>query len=165
MSPGSSTVILKGTHASCCLSGTSPPSLDSRRSDAADGYNSPAVFHRGDVEGIYCKLHPAIRGSVYSAGHEIPVFRMGELTFGIVICNDSNYREPASIMAAKGAAALFVPTNNGLPPEKACAEIAVHANGTKSTPQRDFLVATSAQRMPDAIQIGVHLQRPFLGEA
>jgi hypothetical protein len=35
------------------------------------------------------------------------------------LCNDSNYPEPARIMASKGATALFVPTNNGLPPEKA----------------------------------------------
>ena len=38
---------------------------------------------------------------------------------GIMICNDSNYPEPARKMAAKGATALFIPTNNGLPPEKA----------------------------------------------
>ena len=49
----------------------------------------------------------------------MPVFSVGGLTFGIVICNDSNYREPARIMPAQGSTALFVPTNNGLPPEKA----------------------------------------------
>ena len=50
---------------------------------------------------------------------------LGRLTFGIVICNDSNYPEPARIMASQGAAALFIPTNNGLPPEKA--DVAAHA--------------------------------------
>jgi predicted amidohydrolase len=30
-------------------------------------------------------------------------------------------------MAARGAAALFVPTNNGLPPAKACAELVAEA--------------------------------------
>jgi predicted amidohydrolase len=49
----------------------------------------------------------------------MPVFTVGGLTFGIIICNDSNYYEPAGIMASRGAAALFVPTNNGLPPGKA----------------------------------------------
>src|SRR5207247_2003666 len=34
--------------------------------------------------------------------------------------NDSNYSEPAKAMAAKGAKALFVPTNNGLPKERLC---------------------------------------------
>jgi predicted amidohydrolase len=53
----------------------------------------------------------------------LPVFTIGELTFGILICNDSNYYEPAHIIAAKGAAALFIPTNNGLPPTKAAPEL------------------------------------------
>jgi predicted amidohydrolase len=82
-------------------------------------YNSAAVFHKGAIVGFYRKLYPAIRKSIYRAGDRIPVFRIGGLTFGIVICNDSNYPEPARIMAAQGATALFVPTNNGLPLEKA----------------------------------------------
>lgn len=96
---------------------------------ADDGrlYNSAAVFQRGAVAGLYRKLYPAINRSVYEAGCKIPVFQVGELTFGIVICNDSNYFEPARLMAARGAAALFVPTNNGLPPAKACAELVAAA--------------------------------------
>ena len=90
-------------------------------------YNSAAVFQRGSVVGLYRKLYPAINRSVYEAGHEVPVFQIGELTLGIVICNDSNYFEPARLMAAHGAAALFVPTNNGLPPARACAELVAQA--------------------------------------
>lgn len=82
-------------------------------------YNSAAVYRRGAVIGVYRKLHPAIRRSVYHAGDRMPVFTVGGLTFGIVICNDSSFAEPARRMAAHGAAALFVPTNNGLPAEKA----------------------------------------------
>jgi 5-aminopentanamidase len=82
-------------------------------------YNSAAVFHKGAIAGVYRKLYPAIRKSVYRAGDRIPVFTVGALTFGIVICNDSNYLEPARIIASQGATALFVPTNNGLPVEKA----------------------------------------------
>lgn len=81
-------------------------------------YNSAAVFHKGSVVGVYRKLYPAIHRSVYEAGVELPVFTVGDLTFGIIICNDSNYYEPARIMASRGAAALFVPTNTGLPPTK-----------------------------------------------
>lgn len=90
-------------------------------------YNSAAVFHRGSVVGIYRKLYPAINSSVYEAGDEAPVFTVGGLTFGILICNDSNYYEPARIMAAKGAGALFVPTNNGLPATKAGPELVARA--------------------------------------
>jgi predicted amidohydrolase len=90
-------------------------------------YNSAAVFQRGSVVGVYRKLYPAINHSVYEAGGTVPVFQIGALTFGIVICNDSNYFEPARLMAAHGATALFVPTNNGLPPERAHVELVAEA--------------------------------------
>lgn len=86
-------------------------------------YNSAVVYHKGSVVGIYRKLYPAINQSVYEAGDKMPVFTVGYLTFGIVICLDSNYFEPARIMASKGAAALFVLTNNGLPATKAGPEL------------------------------------------
>jgi len=82
-------------------------------------YNAAAIFYKGAVVGIYRKLYPAINRSIYNAGNEMPVFTIGDLTFGIIICNDSNYDEPARVMASKGATALFVPTNNGLPLKKA----------------------------------------------
>src|SRR2546429_6925456 len=78
-------------------------------------YNSAAVWHKGSVAGIYRKLYPAINKSIYTAGDKMPVFTVGGLTFGIIICNDSNYHAPARLMASQGAIALFVPTNNGLP--------------------------------------------------
>jgi predicted amidohydrolase len=88
-------------------------------------YNTAAVFHKGSVIGLYRKLYPAINRSVYDAGDRMPVFQVGRLTFGIVICNDSNYPEPARVMASQGATALFIPTNNCLPPETA--DVAAHA--------------------------------------
>jgi predicted amidohydrolase len=90
-------------------------------------YNSAAVFHQGVVLGVYRKLYPAINRSIYEAGDKMPIFTVGELTFGILICLDSNYFEPARIMAARGAAALFIPTNNGLPPAKFDPELVAHA--------------------------------------
>lgn len=86
-------------------------------------YNAAAVFHQGKIIGIYRKLHPAINRSVYAPGDKMPVFTVNDLTFGIIICNDSNYAEPAQTMVAQGATALFVPTNNGLPPTKAGPEL------------------------------------------
>ncbi len=86
-------------------------------------YNSAAILHRGSVVGVYRKLHPAIHTSVYAAGDTMPVFTIGDLTFGIVICLDSTYEEPSRIMAAQGAAALFVPTNNGMPSAKGGPEL------------------------------------------
>jgi len=82
-------------------------------------YNAAVVFHDGIVVGIYRKRHPAIRRSVYSAGDQSPVFTVGTLSFGIMICNDSNYPELATDMVARGASAIFLPSNNILPPERA----------------------------------------------
>ena len=82
-------------------------------------YNAAAVLHDGRVVGIYRKRYPAIRRSVYSAGDQSPVFTVGPLSFGIMICNDSNYPELATDMVARGAMAIFLPSNNSLPPERA----------------------------------------------
>ena len=82
-------------------------------------FNAAAVFHRGRVIGIYRKWHPAIRQSLYSAGDRAPVFTIDGVTFGIIICNDSNFPEPARQLAANGATLLFVASNNALPPPKA----------------------------------------------
>ena len=90
-------------------------------------YNSAAVFVQGSVAGVYRKQHPAINKSVYKAGEETRIFRVGNLIFGIIICLDSTYDEPARTMASQGATALFVPTNNGLPPEKAGPELVLEA--------------------------------------
>jgi len=82
-------------------------------------YNAAAVLHDGRVVGIYRKRHPAIRTSVYSAGDKSPIFAVGPLSFGIMICNDSNYPEIAAEMVARGARAIFLPSNNSLPRERA----------------------------------------------
>jgi predicted amidohydrolase len=79
---------------------------------------------------IASKLHPATNRSIYDAGHDTPVFTLGDVTFGIVICLDCTYREPARAMAYHGAIALFVPTNNGLPPAKGRIDIVEHARDT-----------------------------------
>jgi len=81
-------------------------------------YNSAVVFHKHSVLGLYRKRHPAINRSVYSAGEESPVFKVHDLTFGILICNDSNYPELAKIMVSKGARALFILSNTGLASER-----------------------------------------------
>ncbi len=82
-------------------------------------YNAAAVFHDGRVCGIYRKRHPAIRRSMYAAGDQSPVFTVGGLSFGIMICNDSTYPALAADMAARGARVIFVPSNNGLRADKA----------------------------------------------
>lgn len=86
-------------------------------------FNSAAVFHQGTVVGIYRKNHPFINKSIYKAGDAAPVFTIEGLTFGILICLDSNYEEPARTMILKGATTLFIPTNNALPEQREGAEL------------------------------------------
>jgi predicted amidohydrolase len=66
-------------------------------------YNTAAVVSGGRLSGLYRKLHPAMRRSIYTPGSQMPVFHVGPWTFGVAICNDSNYSEPARVMAAQGA--------------------------------------------------------------
>jgi len=81
-------------------------------------YNAAAVFHKGKIMGVYRKVYPAINKSIYTPGDQFPTFTIGTFKFGIIICNDTNYIEPARIMAAQGVAALFIPTNNALLPHR-----------------------------------------------
>jgi predicted amidohydrolase len=99
-------------------------------------YNSAAVFDRGAVVGVYRKHHPAIHRSVYSAGGGSPVFTIGELTFGIVICRDSCFDEPVCTMIKRGATAIFLPTNNALPPAKGGSRLVDEANTTDAARAR-----------------------------
>ena len=96
-------------------------------------FNSAAIVSRGRLAGVYRKMHPAIRRSVYEPGTAAPVFRAGGLTFGIVICRDSTYPELARGLAHRGAVALFVPTNNALPPAKGGLEVVEQARRTDRT--------------------------------
>lgn len=90
-------------------------------------YNAAAVFARGTVLGIYRKMHCAINRSVYRAGAEAPVFTVGNVTFGVLICRDSLFSEPAELMLSRGAQVLLVPTNNRLPRMKGGTEIVIEA--------------------------------------
>ncbi|MBV9081361.1 MAG: carbon-nitrogen hydrolase family protein [Acidobacteriaceae bacterium] len=53
-----------------------------------------------------------------------------------MICNDSNYPELARRMAVQGASALFIPTNNSLPNERASLKVNAAARS------RDVALAT-----------------------
>ena len=126
-------------------------------------YNAAAVFHHGRVVGIYRKRHlfygtrhPEIRRSVYSAGDQSPVFTVGDLSFGIVICNDSNYPELAADMVARGARVIFVPSNNGLPPEKADVVALSRAVDIARARDNDVMIvrADVAGRTADRVSFG-----------
>src|SRR5436190_9708875 len=66
-----------------------------------DLYNTAAVLHKGHLLGTYSKC--SAYQPFHKQGREFPVFRRGALTFGVLICSDGGYIEPARILALKGA--------------------------------------------------------------
>lgn len=77
-------------------------------------FNSAAVLSEGRVAGVYRKVYPGYR-TAFRAGADLPVFHHHSTPYGIMICNDLWYVEPARVLAAAGAAIVFVPTNSGHP--------------------------------------------------
>jgi predicted amidohydrolase len=73
-------------------------------------YDTVAVIERGKVLGHYDKAMPIF--PYLTPGREFPVFEKKGLTFGIVICADGGYIEPARILALKGARFIFAPHYN-----------------------------------------------------
>lgn len=104
-------------------------------------YNAAAVFARGAVVGIYRKMQPAINRSVYRAGVAAPVFTVDGVTFGVLLCRDSLFAEPARSMVSRGAQVLFVPTNNGMPAAKGGAELVEQARACDVARARESGVA------------------------
>jgi predicted amidohydrolase len=71
--------------------------------------NTVAVIERGKILGTYSKAFP---GMYFEPGREFPIFERRGLKFGVVICADGGYIEPARILALKGAQVIFAPHFN-----------------------------------------------------
>lgn len=82
--------------------------FNERRGDAL--YNTAAVVHRGHLLGLYSKC--AAYQSFHKQGREFPVWEHQGVTFGVLICADGGYIEPARILALKGAQVIFAPHFN-----------------------------------------------------
>lgn len=75
-----------------------------------DLYNTAAVIHKGHLLGTYSKCSAYMR--FHKQGRDFPVFTHKGLTFGVVICSDGGYIEPARLLALKGAKVIFAPHFN-----------------------------------------------------
>ena len=75
-----------------------------------DLYNTVVIAEEGRMLGTYSKAFPCYEHFV--PGREFPVFKRGDVTFGVVICADGGYIEPARILAMKGAQIVFAPHYN-----------------------------------------------------
>jgi predicted amidohydrolase len=81
--------------------------INERREDKI--YNTVAVIDKGRLLGTYSKAFP---GAYFTPGREFPVFDKNGLVFGVIICADGGYIEPARILALKGARVIFAPHFN-----------------------------------------------------
>lgn len=79
-------------------------------SRGADLYNTALVAHHGQLLGQYSKC--AAYQRFHRQGREFPVFEIAGLKFGVLICADGGYIEPARILALKGARAIIAPHFN-----------------------------------------------------
>jgi predicted amidohydrolase len=73
-------------------------------------FNTAAVVHKGHVLGTYSKCTAYMK--FHTQGREFPVFERNGVKFGIVICSDGGYIEPARILALKGAKIILSPHYN-----------------------------------------------------
>ena len=80
----------------------------------ADVYNAAAVIRHGEVRHVYRKRYLPNYGvfdenRYFQTGSEIPVYTLGEVTFGVTICEDIWYPgEPLTAQALFGDAQLAV---------------------------------------------------------
>ncbi|NCO41408.1 MAG: carbon-nitrogen hydrolase family protein [Armatimonadetes bacterium CG_4_10_14_3_um_filter_66_18] len=73
-------------------------------------YNTAVVIERGKLLGRYSKNYLVYE--YFERGHEFPVFERDGVTFGVIICADSSFMEPARIETMRGAQILFSPHFN-----------------------------------------------------
>ncbi len=83
--------------------------------DGDNIYNTVVVIEKGQCIGKYRKAYTYAPYDYYSLGRDFPVFEKKGIKYGIIICLDSAYREPAHIAALKGARIIFCPSFNRVP--------------------------------------------------
>jgi predicted amidohydrolase len=75
-----------------------------------DVFNTVAVIEKGELLGTYSKTYAYL--SYETRSDQFPVFERRGIKFGINICADTSYIEPARILAMKGAQIIFTPHFN-----------------------------------------------------
>jgi predicted amidohydrolase len=84
-------------------------------------YISQLVLGADGLLGTYRKTHLSPPESArYRPGAALPVFRAGEVAFGVQLCYEAHFPEISTVMALKGADILFLPhaSPRGEPKEK-----------------------------------------------
>lgn len=73
-------------------------------------FDSAAVIENGSLLGIQRKHY--LYHNYFSSGVDFSTFQAKGITFGVLICLDTNYFEPARLLALKRASILFSPMCN-----------------------------------------------------
>lgn len=77
-------------------------------------FDSAAVIEQGKLLGIQRKHY--LYHNYFASGDLFSVFHSKGITFGIVICLDTNYFEPSRLLALQGATILFTAMCNKVSP-------------------------------------------------
>lgn len=80
-----------------------------------DLHNTVLLARRGHLEGTYSKC--SAYQKFHRQGRDFPVWEHRGLRFGVLICSDGGYIEPARILALKGARVIFAPHFNAIRPD------------------------------------------------
>lgn len=78
----------------------------------SDLYNTAVVVHRGHMLGLYSKCAAYMK--FHKQGRTFPVWEHKGVKFGVIICADGGYIEPARILALKGARIIIAPHFNSI---------------------------------------------------
>ncbi len=78
-------------------------------------YNTVLVAEQGKLIGSYSKAFPGY--GYFTPGRKFPVFEKDGVKFGVIICSDGGFIEPARILALKGASIIFAPHYNYIKPK------------------------------------------------
>jgi predicted amidohydrolase len=73
-------------------------------------FDSAAVIEKGKLLGIQRKHY--LYHDYFTSADRFSVFQSKKITFGVVICLDTNYFEPSRLLALQGASILFTPMCN-----------------------------------------------------
>lgn len=82
--------------------------LNERRGERV--FNTVAVIERGKLAGTYSKTYAYL--GYETRGERFPVFERRGIKYGVAICADTSYIEPARILAMQGAQIIFTPHFN-----------------------------------------------------
>lgn len=80
--------------------------------DGDNVFNTVVIIEHGKYVGKYRKTYTYEPYNYFSLDRSFPVFEKKGVKYGIIICLDSTYREPAHITALCGAKILFCPCFN-----------------------------------------------------